>query len=118
MLDLTKPYVVNAGLVPKQVGIIRISDGAKGSMRVMGRGKVNIPDGFKKDGNWLALNGDKLSIVEPSVAPKQNVPVVTQTSAPEAPVAEEAASEETPASTVQAEESTEASATPEVTKGE
>lgn len=106
MLDLTKPYVVNAGSVPKQVGIIRVSDGAKGSMRVMGRGKVNIPDGYKKDGNWLALNGDKISVVEPSATQQASTPVVTQT-----------AVEQTPASTVQAEESA-TSATPEATKGE
>lgn len=68
MLDLTKPYVLNVGLVPKQVGIIRVADGAKGSMRVMGRGRVNIPEGFVKDSNWLALNGGKaIKCVEPVV---------------------------------------------------
>jgi hypothetical protein len=108
MLDLTKPYVVNTGLVPKQVGIIREADGAKGSIRVMGRGgKVNIPDGFKKDGNWLALNGDKINVVEPQEAKAQPAPVVTQ----------DADAKATPAPTVQAEESAD-SATSEATKGE
>lgn len=104
MLDLTKPYVINAGSVPKHVGIIRISDGATGSIRVMGRGKVNIPDGFKKDGNWLALYGDKINAVEPASAPSA-APVVTQNSSAAT------VTEETPASTVQASET-------EATKGE
>jgi len=86
MLDLKKPYVVNAWRTPKQVGIVRVADGAKGSTRVMGPGKVNVPDGYTIDRNWLALNGGGIKFVDPTenqnTQPAPAVSEATQTTAP------------------------------------
>jgi hypothetical protein len=55
--------VVNAGRVPLQVGII-LANGAKTSIRVMGRGRPELPEGAKVDPNWMALNGQDVRVFE------------------------------------------------------
>lgn len=75
--------IMNTGRVPLQVGVIQTSTGTKGSMRVMGRGRHVLMEGYTVDPNWIALYGKTVKIVEdkPVVSP---TPVVT-TSTPGVP---------------------------------
>lgn len=77
--------IMNTGRVPLQVGIIQISTGAKGSMRIMGRGRHSLMDGYKLDPNWMALYGRNIKVVEdkPIVAPVV-APTVKVTTTPAA----------------------------------
>lgn len=88
------PLVVNTGRVPKQVGLIRESDGKKTTMRVMHRSKAHIAPGFKIDGNWLALNGKGITVRMPQTTNT----ITSTTSTAEATVT--TASPTTPAQTV------------------
>lgn len=55
--------VINTGRVPLQVGII-LADGTKSSIRVMGRGRPDLPEGVKVDPNWLVLHGKDVRVAE------------------------------------------------------
>ena len=71
--------IMNVGRVPLHVGIIQISTGKKGSVRVMGRGRGTLNPGYKIDPNWMALKGKNIRIVNstPIVATKTVTPTVT-----------------------------------------
>jgi len=71
--------IMNVGRVPLHVGIIQISTGKKGSVRVMGRGRGTLNPGYKIDPNWMALNGKNIRVTNstPIVATKTVAPTVT-----------------------------------------
>jgi hypothetical protein len=71
--------IMNTGRVPLQVGVVQTSTGKKGSMRIMGRGRHTLMDGYTLDPNWMALFGKSIKVVSNTTVTKPNVtPAVTQ----------------------------------------
>src|SRR5271168_4373478 len=58
--------IMNTGRVPLQVGLIKISTGAKITTRVMGRGRGTIAADYKIDPTWMALYGKQIKLIENS----------------------------------------------------
>jgi len=80
--------IMNTGRVPLQVGIVQTSTGKKGSMRIMGRGRHTLMDGYTLDPNWMALFGKSIKVVSntpvtnPAVTPAPVITTKTTTPAP------------------------------------